>query len=62
MEMRDIIKEENYAFKRIYEQLEKMDFNNFICSPLMRTWLDYCVNRRPHFARKLNRRLEMIKE
>ena len=33
--MRDIIKEENYAFKRIYEQLEKMDFNNFICSPLI---------------------------
>lgn len=33
--MRDIVKEENYAFKRIYEQLEKMDFNNFICSPLI---------------------------
>lgn len=33
--MRDVIKEENYAFKRIYEQLEKMDFNNFICSPLI---------------------------
>ena len=33
--MRDIIKEESYAFKRIYEQLEKMDFNNFICSPLI---------------------------
>ena len=33
--MRDIIKEENYAFRRIYEQLEKMDFNNFICSPLI---------------------------
>ena len=33
--MRDIIKEDDYAFKRIYEQLEKMDFNNFICSPLI---------------------------
>ena len=33
--MRAVIKEENYAFKRIYEQLEKMDFNNFICSPLI---------------------------
>ena len=33
--MRDIVKEKNYAFKRIYEQLEKMDFNNFICSPLI---------------------------
>ena len=33
--MRDIVKEDEYAFKRIYEQLEKMDFNNFICSPLI---------------------------
>lgn len=33
--MRDIVKEDDYAFKRIYEQLEKMDFNNFICSPLI---------------------------
>ena len=35
LEMRDIVKEDEYAFKRIYEQLEKMDFNNFICSPLI---------------------------
>ena len=33
--MRDIVKEDDYAFKRIYEQLEKLDFNNFICSPLI---------------------------
>ena len=33
--MRDVIKEAEYAFNRIYEQLEKMDFNNFICSPLI---------------------------
>ena len=33
--MREIIKEEEYAFNRIYEQLNKMDFDNFICSPLI---------------------------
>lgn len=33
--MRTIIQEENFAFDKIYNQLEKMDFSNFICSPLI---------------------------
>ena len=67
--MRDIIKEENYAFKRIYEQLEKMDFNNFICSPLINGGCGLgkttaLTDDRIYelFARKLSHRLEMIKE
>ena len=33
--MRQLQKEQSYAFDRIYSQLEKMDFSNFICSPLI---------------------------
>lgn len=33
--MREIIKEEDYAFSTIYKQLEKIDFNNFEISPLI---------------------------
>lgn len=33
--MRQIVKEKQYAFAQIYKQLEKMDFTNFICSPLI---------------------------
>ena len=32
---RKIVKEKEYGFKTIYNQLEKMDFTNFICSPLI---------------------------
>lgn len=33
--MREQIKENDYAFNKIYNQLEKTDFTNFICSPLV---------------------------
>lgn len=32
---RTIIKEDIYAFDKIYHQLEKMDFSNYVCSPLI---------------------------
>ena len=32
---RTIIKEDTYAFDKIYHQLEKMDFSNYVCSPLI---------------------------
>lgn len=33
--MRETAKEPDFAFNRIYNQLQRMDFNNFICSPLI---------------------------
>ena len=34
--MREIQRHQNFdTFDRIYNQLEKMDFSNFICSPLI---------------------------
>ena len=33
--MRTIIREEDFAFDKVYNQLDKMDFSNFICSPLI---------------------------
>ena len=33
--MREIIKEDNFVFTKIYNQLSQMNFSNFICSPLV---------------------------
>lgn len=33
--MRELIKEDNFVFTKIYNQLEQMDFDDFICSPLI---------------------------
>lgn len=33
--MRGIVKEDNFVFTKIYNQLEQMDFDDFICSPLI---------------------------
>lgn len=33
--MRGIVKEDNFVFTKIYNQLEQMDFDDFICSPLV---------------------------
>lgn len=34
-EIRNIVEEEQFVFERLYKQLERMDFSNFVCSPLV---------------------------
>ena len=34
-EIRNIVEEEQFVFERLYKQLERMDFSNFMCSPLV---------------------------
>ena len=34
-EIRNIVEEEQFVFERLYKQLERMEFSNFVCSPLV---------------------------
>lgn len=34
-EIRNIVEEEQFVFEHLYKQLERMDFSNFVCSPLV---------------------------